>query len=525
MTARARIVTDAFGALEHLDRAVRLLAAGESFDLALRLDDDRASVAAALALDICRNNRDPSARRAALDRLGNADGAVGQNPLLGLATMDLSTKATVRDLAALASSLVFRSWAEMRRAVMTFDILHRSYTIEVPEDQRVPERGQRSGDGSIVIWAPDEPVERLYIVLTAAAQTGRTIRAVCKDGDPANIPAEIVAYDDASSALSRASICVAASFSDPGPAVALAAWGIPLCATFTSGAYEWIEGVSSYRPWSVASVASALELALASPLPQFAPSSPPHIEQSVTPEHDALVTLVVRTQTGGVSDATSQSIARQHHQPCEVLCVSNARELREAVGGAKGTYVAFLQDGDMLFAGGLAALVNALQNSRAALAYGDGVLGYLVEAPGPPTVLGYSVLDRMPVWARTMSAQDEFIGAYFRVLFRRTGLLETGLDEELDALAIYDVFLRMLAHASAVRVDEVCGMSYRYLSGATPGAANVRYAQEYERIYARIPAPDAAVSAARNAVREHLRSHQRIGIRPPPQRLNPPRPL
>ena len=177
----------------------------------------------------------------------------------------------------------------------------------------------------------------------------------------------------------------------------------------------------------------------------------------------------------------------------------------------------------MLFREGLASLVNALENSGADVAYGDALLGYLVDAPGPPTVLGYSILERIPVQARTMSACDEFVGTYLRVLFRRESLEETGLSKDLDGLTIYDAFLRALERSSPVRVDEVCGMSYRYLDGRTPGASTVSYAQEYEGVYARVPAADGAVSAARAAVRAHLQTYDRIGLRPPPQRLRPPR--
>jgi hypothetical protein len=522
--AHTRITTDASGALESLDAAVRLRAAHGSFDLALRLDDDRGSVAAILAHDICHRDRDRVSRRAALDQVGSADAVIGQNPLIGFATMDLATKATVRDLAMLARTLVFRSWAEMRRAVMNFDILHRSYSIEVSNDALVPEPAPRKPDGSVLIWAPDEPVERLYLVLTAAAETGRVVRVVCKRGDLANIPAEIVAREDAARALSRASVCVAASLSDPGPAIALAKWRIPLCATFTSGAYEWVDPVASYRSWSISSAASALAFALGAPHPTFAPSSPAHVDRTEIPAHDALVTVVVRTQGDAVSRITADAIAGQRHANYEFLVAPTAQALREACALARGSYIAFVRDGDVLFREGLALLVNALECSHAALAYGDALLGYLVDAPGPPVVMGYAVAERLPVTARAMAATDEFVGTYFRVLFRREALVQTGLRDDLDGLMIYDAFLRTLERATAVRVDEVCGVSYHYLDGRTPSGSDVQYSREYESIYARIPPADSAVSAARTAVLQYLQSHDRMGLRPPPQRLRPPRP-
>ncbi len=523
--AHTRITTDPFGALENLDAAVRLRAAHDSFDLALRLDDDRGSVAAILAHDICQGDRDPNSRRSALDRVGSADAAIGQNPLIGFATMDLAAKATTRDLAMLARSLVFRSWAEMRRAVMNFDILPRSYSIEPSNDALVPDpASRRNPDGSVLIWAPGEPVERLYLVLTAAAESGRVVRVVCKGGDLANIPAEIVAASDAATALACASVCVAASLSDPGPAIALARWRIPLCATFTSGAYEWIEPVASYRSWSVSSAATAIAFALAAPAPTLAPVLPFRACAVETPVHDVPVTVVVRTEGNPISGITAESIAGQRHANYELIVAPTARALREACAVTRDSYIVFLRDGDMLFRDGLAALVNALERSQAELAYGDGLLGYLVDAPGPPVVVGYAVADRMPVSARAMAATDEFVGTYFRVLFRREPLIATGLHEDLDALAIYDAFLRTLERTTAVRVDEVCGMSYRYLDGRIPGGSEVQYAREYESVYARIPAADSAVSAARTAVLQHLQSHDRIGLRPPPQRLRPPRP-
>jgi hypothetical protein len=524
--AHTRITTDASGALESLDAAVRLRAAHDSFDLALRLDDDRGSVAAILAHDICHGNRDLGSRRAALEQVGSADAVIGQNPLIGFATMDLATKATVRDLAMLAQSLVFRSWAEMRRAVMNFDILHRSYIIEASNDALVPEPASRQNpDGSVLIWAPDVPVERLYIVLTAAAETGRLVRVVCKNGDLANIPAEVVAREDAARALSCAAVCVAASLSDPGPAIALAKWRIPLCATFTSGAYEWVDPVASYRSWSLSSAAAALAFALGGSVPVFAPSSPTHVGTTEVPAHGALVTLVVRTAGNSISRVTADTIAGQSHTNYELVVAPTAQALRDACASARGSYIAFLRDGDVLFREGLAALVNALEHSQAALAYGDGLLGYLVDAPGPPVVMGYAVAERMPVSARTMAATDELVGTYFRVLFRRESLVKTGFCEDLDGLVIYDAFLRTLERTAAVRVDEVCGMSLHYLDGRTPGDLDVQYARECESVYARVPAVDSGVSAARAAVLQHLQSHDRIGLRPPPQRLRPPRPI
>jgi hypothetical protein len=522
--AHTRITTDTSGALEALDAAVRLRVAGDSFDLELQLDDDRGSVAAILAAEICCGNPDVRSRRAALDALGSADATIGLNPLIRFATMDLATKATVRDLAMLARSLVFRSWAEMRRAVMNFDIVHPSYSIELAQDERVPGPvARKNTDGSIVIWAPGEPVERLYLVVTAAAETGRAVRVVCAGGDLANISAEIVSVEDARHALVRASLCVAASLSDPAPAVALSRWGIPLCATFTSGAYEWVDTVASYRSWSVNSAASAMAYALGASAPHLV-SSPVHDSSVEIPTHDELVTVVVRSSGDAISRATFESLSQQCHANHEVLVASDAQAMRRALGSARGSYVIFLRDGDVLFREGLAALVNALENSRLELAYGDGLFGYLVDAPGPPMVFGYSVLERMPVSARTMAATDEFAGAYFRVLFRRDSLVATGLREGLDDLAVYDAFLRTLARTTAVHVDAVCGMSYRYLDGRTLDGARVSHASEYERIYAHVAPADSAVVAARAAVLQHLRSHDRVGLRPPPRRLNPPHP-
>jgi hypothetical protein len=523
--AHVRITTDASGALEALDAAVRLRAAGDSFDLALRLDDDRGSIAAVLAADVCRAEPEPGSRRSALEKIGSPDATIGLNPLIRFATMDLAAKATVRDLATLARSLVFRSWAEMRRAVMNFDIVHQSYVIETARDERVPEPVSRERpDGSVVIWAPDEPVERLYLVLTAAAETGRAVRVVCKGGDLANIPVEIVPIEDARGALARASVCIAASLSDPAPAIALSRWGIPLCATFTSGAYEQIDSVASYRSWSVSSAAAAIAYALGAPPPRFAPPPAVYPGRIETPTRDALVTLIVRDGGDAISGATADSIARQSHTNCELIAAPDARAVREALHAARGTYVAFLRNGDILFREGIAVLVNALENARADVAYGDGAFGYLADAPGPPAVFGYSVLERMPIDERTMAASDEFVGAYFRVLFRREPLVRIGLRDDLDDLAIYDAFLRTLRETTAIHVDDVCGMSYRYLDGRVPGEAAVTHAIEYEKIYARIAAEDSAMQAARAAVLHHLRSHARVGLRPPPQRLNPPRP-
>ena len=512
---------DSSNALEVLARAVRLRASGDSFDLELHLDDDRGSVAAALAQNVCRAYPQPNDERlAALDRLGSPEAAIGENPLLRFATMDVATKATIRDLAALADSLIVRSWAEMRRGVMDFDIVHRAYSVAVQKDERVPQRVTRgAGDGSLVIWAPDEPVERLYIVLAAAARTGRRLRIVAKRGDLAGIPGEVIAPEDSADALGRAAACVVASLSDPSAAIALVPWNIPLCATFTSGAQEWISPVCSYRSWSVASAFAAITQALAMPPPVYQPSSAQHLAVSQECKRDALVTLIVRSQDGSVCDATRRSVQAQTHASYEVMVAGTAREVREALAAANGSYVLFLDDGDALFADHLASLVDALETSGAGVAYAGGVLGYTMDAPGPATIFGYSVMEQFPLRYRALAAVDEFSETYFRVLFRCEPLKRAGLHRELDMLAIYEVLLRMLAQEDAVHVNRVTGMSFRLLDGRRPMRAPRSYRTEYETCYRMHPAPDASVEDARAAVLRHLTQHAQIGLRPPPQRL------
>jgi hypothetical protein len=525
--AHSVLHADASNALEMLDRAVRLRVNGDSFDLALRLDDDRGSVAAILAQNVCRAHPQMNdARLAALDLVGSPEAAIGENPLLRFATMDLATKATMRDLAALADCLIMRSWAEMRRGVMDFDIVHRAYTIAPAKDDRVPLPQRRaSADGSIVIWAPDEPVERLYIVLTAAAQTGRAVRVIAKPGNLAGIPAEVIGLGDAASALACAAVCVVASLSDPSAAIQLAAWNAPICATFTSGTQEWIHPVCSYRSWSCSSAFAAITQALAMPAPAYAPSSAEHISAPKGFKRDALVTIIVRSQREGVREATARSIQAQNHRSHEVVLVDSARAARDALGAAKGRYVLFMDEGDILFPDHLAALVGSLETSDAHLAYTGGLLAYLMDAPGPRMVLGYSVMEKFPASRRAFAAVDEFAGTYFRVLFRIDSLRRIGIDAQLDVLAIFDAFSRMLDRYDAVLVDRISAMSFRLPDGRIPGAPLRTSRSEYETYYRTQPAEDSAISQARAAVLQHLSTNTYIALRPPPQRLNPPRPF
>ncbi|MDP9018265.1 MAG: glycosyltransferase family 2 protein [Candidatus Eremiobacteraeota bacterium] len=525
--AHSVLQADASSALEMLDFAARLRTCGNTFDLALRLDDDRGSVAAVLAQNVCRMHpvMNP-ARLAALDSVGSPEAAIGENPLLRFATMDIATKATIRDLAALADSLIFRSWAEMRRGVMDYDILHRSYTIAVSKDTRVPPpQGRKVTDGSIVIWAPDESVERLYIVLTAAAQTARPVRVIAKPGDLAGIPAEVVALEDAAAALARAAVCVVATLSDPSAVSDLAAWNIPICATFTSGAQEVITPVSSYRSWSRASALSAITQALAMPAPRHSPSSAQYTAASQPSVQQALVTIIVRSQGGIVCEATQRSLDAQTHHSHEIAIADSAQGVHEALSQAKGSYVLFINDGDILFSDHLAALVDALEQSNEDIAYAGSLLCYVMDAPGPPTVLGYSVMETFPVLQRAFSALDQFSGTYFRVLFRSERLRLSGLCAELDALAVFDVFSRILAERDAIHVNRVSGMSIRFLDGRQPGTSPRSYRAEYEAYYRRQPVFDADIGNARAAVLQHLLANPNIGLRPPPQRLSPPRPF
>lgn len=481
---RTTIVADAGSALDALDGAVRLRRTGERFDVAFALDES-------------------------------------------YTTTQLDVKATLRDLALLGEALVTRSWADLRRAFLSYDLIKRDFSVVGTQDPRVPPPRPRAPGTSLLIWAPDHDPVAIASVLAGAIESGRPVLAVCGEGD---LPRGVtrVAADAASRALQECAVCVAAAPTDPSAAFALARWDLPLCAPLTNGAQEWLDGVHAYRPWSVPSVRAAVDAALRNDgAPVAAEVHDVRAAEAALPWSASRVCVIVRARgSERWRLATDAAFERQAHPALETVFAGSAAEVRTALERSTHDYVAFVDEGDIPYPECFAALAVALDRSNAAFAYGDALLAYVVPGRGEPCVLGYSVVERDALVREKLLAQDALAGTYFRVMFRRGALVANGgLAEDFDALAVLEATVRMCAAGAGAYVDRVLGMAHRHLDGTSPAYAPVGLCDEYRRFHARYAVDDARSAKLRDAVLEHLSVHPAIPLRPPPLRLHPPTPV
>ena len=85
------------------------------------------------------------------------------------------------------------------------------------------------------------------------------------------------ATPDAARVLASARAIVALDADDPAPAIALARYGMPLCATWTSGALEYLDGAHGYEPWARAGMVDAVLRALGAPPARIRAQAPPPV--------------------------------------------------------------------------------------------------------------------------------------------------------------------------------------------------------------------------------------------------------
>jgi hypothetical protein len=333
----------------------------------------------------------------------------------------LTKKATdsIRDILLASDCVIVRSWQELSRLCDLLNVRPvRCLRAVAPPAVPVPAFRARRGADTIVIWAPDLNGRQAAIFGFALEELKTPAVIFCSDPEQADgfgLRARFIRYDDdreLARYLDQAAALIDGAPDDPGSAVELARLGIPLAASFVSGAYEYVDGLYQYDPWDFRSILHCALAALGGeppsvrpevPRPQDLLRNPPRLDPPAVTD-PPLVSVVMSTlNRRGVLPRAIDSIARQTYSNCEVIVandggkpieaivervpharvINHERNMGAAAGEnsalrlANGKYVAFLSDDDYLFPSHLSRLVYALERTGAAVAVGMTAESYL----------------------------------------------------------------------------------------------------------------------------------------------------
>ena len=524
------IAADESAFLEAILEGVRRRARGERFAVAMFLDEDPNRFARAWASKLLTSAKSFDERRGVCGAIAMGAIMVDGKRQAELGGVPGEVLALARALWCLADAGVIVSEAAYMRLAMIFGRWHSSRTEVVQGDVTVPAPSGQSQDADhVVIWAGNRSADEIAIPLCALEELHLPVYVVCKGGKiPDTIHRATVAQSEP--LLRSAAAIVDTSDDQPGTALALARFGVPLAAARTSGAQEFLAGVAAYDGWNRDAILAATLHALGSAAPQS-------VTPSVAPQRDAKPKgrrngATVRERAPKVSVITPtynrrallpralESIKRQDYPSIEMVVVNDAGEdiaditerfgatliRRETNGGhgaalnsgierASGEYIAFLDDDDIFFPDHVSSVIDALVRSRGAAAHADALMGI---RGAPDELVGFASGAITGVDLEEVLVVCPFLGMISAVIgrdvFREIGLFDTTLSPNDD----YEMILRIALRYDWIHVDRVTslwsyGGDYTHWLQRT-GAA---YAGLYEEAYKRHPFPDRPLLAVR----------------------------
>jgi len=523
------IAADESSFLDAIVEGVRRRLRGESFAVALFLDEDPNRFVRAWGARLLSSAKTFDDRRSACGAIAMGAVMVDGRRQAELSGVAPDVLAHARALWCLADAGVAVSETAYARLAFFFGRTHITRVEVVQGDVTVPEPSGVPQDADhVVVWAGNRSADEIAIPLCALEELHLPVYAVCKGGKvPPTIHRATVAQ--AEPLLRSAAAIVDTSDDQPGTALALARFGVPLAVAHTSGAGEFLAGVAAFDGWSRDSILAATLRALGGTAPQFiTPSPAPQSDgksksrRTVTVRERApLVSVVMPTYNRRtLLPRALESVKRQDYPSVEIVLVNDAGEdvsdiaerfgaklvNREANGGhgaalnsgierASGEYVGFLDDDDIFFPDHVSSLIDALQRSRGLVAHADALMGI---RGAPDELVGFAPGALSGVDIEEALVVCPFLGMISTVMrrdvFEELGLFDVALSPNDD----YEMILRIALKHDWVHVDRVTslwsfGGEYTHWMQRT-GAA---YAGLYEEAYKRHPFPDRPLLAVR----------------------------
>jgi hypothetical protein len=535
------VAADASGAAEALHEALRRRRLGQPF----------------FAFPVIESTRVEAARRSAckiLERVPKYDGrrelflALAQGRLpddyadRSVSAIDPAAISVLRDLLRAADGVVVRSWAEAAEIDASIGEPH-PFVERAVADYPVPRAPMANAKGAnILIWGPEYEAKDLSLLIFALEDLHAGVFVVSADNG-----ASVAGYSlragflDASAvgALEGVAAVVVASTDDPSPAIALAAWNVPLAVASTSGAREYLTGAHAFTPWDIDSVLTAAQTAVAG-IPTRKRAEIPDAaglqiaaRATCVPklQDEPLVSIVVMTKNRrGVLPRALESVRRQTYENIDLVVVNDGGEdvadlladfpraryvtnpeslgplhvLDHIFEHVSGDYFAELADDDIFYPDYVARAVYALERTGGAIARAMTATSILREAHGALQILGHYIHTPPAIDRSTMLVQNVNGGSS---LFRmdvarqhRNVTIDAGLLEDLGLynrlMQYYDfICVRAVTQCVDVRLD---ASNYRFVSPE-------KLAEHCRRVYEAFPVPDRpSVQRTRDVLLEHV---------------------
>jgi glycosyltransferase involved in cell wall biosynthesis len=499
-------------------------------DLALDVEEPRVALLRTVAEQFL-DAPSPDERAARFDMLAAGQLAVNGQPQNTVEDGWYGPAATIayQHACAIADRVVLRSVIERERCRRLFGERPAREAIGVPDDDRVPApplHGVPRGE-HIALWTADVAPPLVAVARALLWDVRAPVRPV-DDTTP-----------DAAALLASARVIVALDPDDPAAALALARYGVPLCAPWTSGAAEYADELAGYEPWARLSFVEAVLRAFgaAPPLVRRTSAAPRTPAPAVVRERAPLVSVVMPTWNR--PHDLRANLGRLHAQTypnTEIVVVNNAGAPVEDVvaefpgtllinratntgnstlprndgyARSRGEYVTFLDDDDLFFPDHLATHVEALERTGAACAYSNFLVRLVRrEADGSETELGWD-LERNPGITSFELLVANKIG-YLTVFCRRSAIEAVGpFDPEGLGGEEVEMWLRLAQRFDYVHLDRpTTAYTIRVNWNGQATALNHHlFAGGYEYVYRRYGATGLPhILAARERYLAHLRS-------------------
>ncbi|HLI95039.1 MAG TPA: glycosyltransferase [Candidatus Baltobacteraceae bacterium] len=430
---------------------------------------------------------------------------VNQKPMSEAAQYDAASLRAAALAAKLSDVLLFFTPAEKERwSALTGKPIRRFAYLPIPRVHSAPVEGR-----GVAVYAPQASHQQLAFVALALAERRVSSTVICADNPnaPLNVGTVIVP-----------------SWWRPARVAALAAAGYRVVAP-TSGSPDDRCACATYRPTDALALSAALDSAQSAPHGVRFDVNPEDVRaivdgSSVPRVAGPRVSVIVRTfDRQMLLPRALRSIAAQTYADVEIVVVNNGGEdVRDIVEkhcgsrprryerlaerkhisaasnagarAASGTYIAYLDDDDLLYPDHLARAIDALERSGADIAYTNCIAEYARMDGDTKHLLGFQIFRESDFIPKDLYVDN--VAPIHSIVHRRDVFERFGFfDEDLAVTDDWEMWLRASRGARFVHVDRVtCEYSWR----VDPAKGNMtlthqrQFAESYEKITSRYEA-------------------------------------
>jgi hypothetical protein len=469
--------------LEAISRRER----GEAFFLQTCLLNKDWQIASLVSRTLCEKSYGPGEWRTFAEQLAEGALLINGNPASRLSVLTASDAQIIRDLHLLADCSLVGSDTELAELAAVLGNTPRwSCRLPMRENLAAVPAPQRS---SLVLWAPEATWDELAFFTVALREFRYPVAIVASTVPAEQGPFRWYTAESSQAALATAAAIVDATIDRPGAALGLAALGVPLAVCSTNGAHEFLAGSVVFAPWNWRSIQHAAATVLGSQAPTLQPL--PSADDALAllertrptvSSEPPLVSVVIPTYNRPSDlDRALDCIGRQFYPNIECIVVNDAGvavddivnahsfarliTLEHNVGGlaalnigareTTGKYFCLLPDDDVFYPDHIARMVQALEQTGAAVAHGNGLIRYLEESDDGFKLHGFNASTFAhhadPVHVFSSSPVQFHAEVIRRDLLERLGWF----DESFKAVADLEVQMRLAAHSAFVHVENV----------------------------------------------------------------------